>query len=160
MLPTERDLSTIKLPQEDAETVYVAVGGGGLTSEELWSLVTRSPHQAVVHPQAEVAQRDGTTKVSELADTSPVDEDICRLDVEMNDALGVTVREGEGNLVTSLDQPAPGQHLVLQLHQQPVKVPAAHVLHDDHRVPVILSVNIKYLDNVLMLQLLGVQLSL
>ena len=132
---TERDLATVQLPQEDAEAVDVAVGGGGLPSQELWSLVAGRPHQAVVHPQAEVTQRDRTSKVSEFADTSPVDQDIGGLDIQVNDALAVTVREGKSDLLTGLNQPAPGQLLVLQLHQQAVEVPAAHVLHDDHRVP-------------------------
>ena len=35
---TERNLSTVQLPEEDAETVDITVGGGGLASQELWSL--------------------------------------------------------------------------------------------------------------------------
>ena len=38
--PTERNLPTVQLPEEDAETVDITVGGGGLPSEELWGLHT------------------------------------------------------------------------------------------------------------------------
>ena len=132
--PTEGNLPAVQLPQEDAQTVHVAVGGGVLASQELRRLVAGRPHQAVVHPQAEVIEGDGTSEVSELADSFPGDEDVGWLDVQVDDALAVAVREGEGHLVAGLHQPAPTQHFVLQLHQQPVEVPAADVLHDDHRV--------------------------
>lgn len=39
--PTERNLPTVQLPEEDAETVDVTVGGGGLSSQELGSLHSR-----------------------------------------------------------------------------------------------------------------------
>ena len=40
---TERNLPAVQLPEEDAETVDVTVGGGGLASQELWSLHRTEP---------------------------------------------------------------------------------------------------------------------
>ena len=36
--PTEGNLPTVQLPEEDAETVDITLCAGSLTTEELWSL--------------------------------------------------------------------------------------------------------------------------
>ena len=98
-LPREGRLPRAHLPEGDGEGVDIGLGSNGLSFEELWGSVSVGAAQVVRCTRAPlVFQPCGAAEVPDLADVVLTDEDVGRLEVQVNDALRVEEQQAADHI--------------------------------------------------------------